>query len=91
MIFYNFTQKEIYITIKFTAQTPTEDLYKLTSSYKDDVETYMINNAGTEISQKITLSPGMNTMNFLTDAPMVQTANDPRQMYFRIINFQIIE
>ena len=75
------------ITIKMGIATGYEEksaLFINNDSFKDIA---YINIGGYQYSANILLEPGVNILNFLSEAKKIEAPNDPRELYFKVLNF----
>lgn len=90
IVVYNLTPNDMPVNIVLSAATVSNEPYHLEIACAGKSQTYEIDTKGTRISQSIILSPGTNVIHFSTDAPRVDAPNDPREMYFRIVDFSVV-
>lgn len=82
----NDTNETIKESIKFMVNTAYNQFSNLCIEINKDIFNIKMNNEGKEFNEELEFKPGVNVINFVTDAPKVNAPNDERNLYFRIVN-----
>jgi hypothetical protein len=85
--FVNESGKSISVKINFKLLTNETAFSTLTLTSTSLNKEFKINNQGVKFSSVITLPPGEYNLDFYSDANRVDAPQDPRELYFRIANF----
>jgi phosphoglycerol transferase len=79
------------VTLKATFATTYPEYSRLVIEGPGLQQTLKVNNIGTAWRADVSLPPGMSRITLTSDANKVIAPGDPREMYFRINNFQVLE
>lgn len=88
IILINGTEYEREITLNFQLETGYKDFSQLEIEAPEFEEKIMINSEAKNYSLDFRLPPGEHKIIFTSQAQKVNAPNDPRDMRFRVINFQ---
>lgn len=86
----NPTSENYDLVLKFTAVIPSGEKKKLSITIGDELYEYDVDTYGLEIELPMHIVPGNNLVTMSTDAEQFQGTDDPRELYFTIIDFRMI-
>lgn len=87
---YNLLDKKMPVNLVFTFATSHSEQYNLYIEYGDNTYTYPISNEAAKISLPIEVVSGKSIVKFSTDAPQIKAPSDPRSLYFRLFDFNVL-
>lgn len=87
---FNIDSFEKNVTLKFTPITQSTGDFTFYVTFNGETAAYPLTNAGVEVSLDLNLKPGLNTIEFYTDAPQMVSPGDPRTIYFGLFNLELI-
>ncbi|HEU4768084.1 MAG TPA: hypothetical protein VFS77_11940, partial [Pyrinomonadaceae bacterium] len=88
---YNRSDRERKIVLEMSFSTGYDAVSDLTISGSLLSDQLKINSQGRAYTMTLTVPPGHNVLEFVSNAPPVKTVNDPRTLIFRVNNFRIKE
>jgi len=86
---YNRSDRERKVVLEMSFSTGYEASSDLTITGSLHSDQLQINNQGRAYSMTLTVPPGHNVLEFVSNAQPVKTANDPRVLIFRVNNFRL--
>lgn len=91
LLLYNMVNMTRNVSIETTIYTGYDEPAELKITSQSFSETLMVINSGKAYSRVVTISPGVNRIEFDCDGKRVNAPSDPRVLVFRLANFRIIE
>ena len=88
---YNFYQDDRDVILKLNVETPQSEDGKILVTINDKEYTFEVKSHETEIEIPLTISKGQTNVFITADVEQVDSGEDSRQLYMKIIDKKLIE